>query len=128
MTDGKMPLKPLASAPERIKMARAVEISGETDRTLQAAAAAGLIPGAAKPFKCWTFDETQLRAWLKAKERKAWQSGQTKVMADRQPTRSSGAASGGRGSRSTARNSEEAYRLAMARLRGKEPATGATAR
>jgi hypothetical protein len=52
----------LAGHPERIKMARAVEITGESARTLQAAAAAGLIPGAARPFKCWTFDETELRA------------------------------------------------------------------
>jgi hypothetical protein len=57
-----MPRQALASAPERIKMARAVQITGETERTLQAAAAAGLIPGAAKPCKCWTFDEARLRA------------------------------------------------------------------
>lgn len=56
-----MPRQALASAPERIKMAAAVAITGETEHTLQAAAARGDIPGAAKPFKCWTFDEVLLR-------------------------------------------------------------------
>ena len=58
-----------AALMERIKMARAIEITGENARTLRAAAAAGLIPGAARPFKCWTFDEAKLRAWLKTQER-----------------------------------------------------------
>jgi hypothetical protein len=76
---------------ERIKMARAIEITGENARTLRAAAAAGLIPGAARPFKCWTFDEARLRAWLKTKERRprATSGGENRRYA-RSPVRTAG--------------------------------------
>jgi hypothetical protein len=121
-----MPRHPLASAVERIKMARAIEITGESERTLQAAAARGEIPGASKPCKCWTFDERELRAWIE--RGKPCQSDDRTEMSGRQRTRSSAAKSGGRASRLAAGSSEEAYRQAMARLRGKERASGASAR
>ena len=125
-----MPRQPLASPVERIKMPRAVQITGETERTLQAAAAAGLIPGAAKPCKCWTFDEARLRRWIADKERKPCQRSQNED-ADRrasQRTRSSAAASSGRAFRSPAKSSEEAYQRAMQRLAGGAPSNGTSAR
>lgn len=125
-----MPRAALACRMERVKMARAVEISGENERTLQAAAARGDIPGAAKPFKCWTFDEAELRKWLKAKERKPCQIDpqEQEERGKRQRTRSSGTGSNGRASRSPAKSSEEAYQRAMNALLGKGPRNGTSAR
>ena len=56
--------KPLPVRPERIKIAIAIAITGESERTLQALAAAGRIPGAARLSRCWTFNERQLRQWV----------------------------------------------------------------
>jgi hypothetical protein len=111
-------------------MARAVAICGESERTLQAAAARGDIPGACKPFKCWTFNEAKLRAWIASKEQKPCRIDPNEVeeRGARQRTRSSGARSGGRGSRSPAVSSEEAYQRAMRALLGKEPRSGTTVR
>jgi hypothetical protein len=50
-------------------MPEALAITGERERTLQALAAQGRIPGAAKLSRCWTFDERKLLAWVKQKER-----------------------------------------------------------
>lgn len=125
-----MPRQALASGQERIKMAQAVAITGENERTLQAAAARGAIPGATKPFKCWTFDEAKLRAWLKRQEAKPCHDDEidpTRRTA-RPPTSTTAAGSNGRAFRSGAASSEEAYRQAMRRLRGKERANGANAR
>jgi hypothetical protein len=110
-------------------MPRAMAITGEKERTLQAAAAAGLIPGAAKPFKCWTFDEAELRAWLAAKGSKPCRN--QRMEDDRrvsQHTRSSATASNGRGFRSPAKSSEEAYQRAMQQLAGGGPRSGTSAR
>jgi hypothetical protein len=125
-----MPRKPLASPQERIKMPRAVAITGETERTLQAAAARGDIEGAAKPFKCWTFNEAKLRAWLKAKESKPCRRNleEEEDRGASRATSSTAAASNGRGFRSPAKSSEEAYQRAMQALRSAEPANGTSAR
>lgn len=125
-----MPPQALASPVERIKMARAIEITGEKERSLQAAAAAGAIPGAAKLCKCWTFDEHKLRRWIADKEREPCRRS---LQADedrgaKQRTRSSAARSGGRGFRSPAKSSEEAYQRAMSGLLGKEPRNGTIAK
>ncbi|RXG88701.1 DNA-binding protein [Bradyrhizobium zhanjiangense] len=45
---------------ERIKVEDVAQITGESKRTIQAAAARGEIPGPAKLFKAWTFDEVKL--------------------------------------------------------------------
>jgi hypothetical protein len=125
-----MPRPALANGPERIKMARAVEIAGESERTLQAAAARGDIPGACKPFKCWTFDEAKLRAWIASKERKPCRNdpNEAEERGQRQRTRTSAAGSTGRGSRWAAGSSEAAYQRAMNALLGKEPKSGASAK
>jgi hypothetical protein len=115
---------------ERIKIARAVQITGETERTLQAAAAAGRIPGASKPFKCWTFDEAKLRRWIAEEEQKSCRKS-LEADEDRsagQRTRSSAAKRGGRGSRSPAGSSEERYQQAMLRLRNAVRGNGTNAR
>ena len=125
-----MPRQALASVPERIKMPRAMEISGENERALQAAAAAGRIPGAAKLCKCWTFDEIKFRRWIVDKERKPCPI-DPKANEDRrvsQRTRSSAARPGGRVSRLPAASSEERYQQAMKRLRDAVRANGTTAR
>jgi hypothetical protein len=122
-----MPRQALAIVPERIKMAAAIAMTGESERTLQALAARGKIPGASKPSKCWTFDVVELRNWVE--RGKPCQSDQlTEAMSARQRTRSSAEKSGKRASRSPAGSSEESYQQAMARLRGKERASRANAR
>jgi hypothetical protein len=59
----------------RCKMAVAVEILGESARTIRNKAAAGEIPGAAKIFGTWTFDEALLHAFVAEKEREICRSG-----------------------------------------------------
>lgn len=49
---------------KRIKLARAAEILGMSERTVRAKAACGMIPGAGFKFKRWTFDETKLRKFV----------------------------------------------------------------
>jgi hypothetical protein len=58
-------------SPERIKIKQAMLITGETERSLQAAASRGKIPGAAKLLKSWTFDEAKLGKWIASKELRA---------------------------------------------------------
>lgn len=113
----KTPRQPLASPLERIKMPRAVQITGESARTLQAAAARGDIPGALKPIKCWTFDEAKLRGWLKAKEKNpCLDARESEDRKTKQTTRSSGARRGGRALPSQGKSSEEVYTRAKQRL------------
>lgn len=54
-----------AIRPERIRVAAAAAILGVEPRTVQALAARGDLPGAAKIGGLWTFDEAALRAWIK---------------------------------------------------------------
>lgn len=56
---------------ERVRSSRASEITGLPVRTVQALAARGELPGAAKLGKVWTFDEARLRAWVRQGEAKA---------------------------------------------------------
>lgn len=50
---------------ERIRAIEASDILGVELRTVQAMAARGELPGAAKVGKLWTFDEPALRQWIK---------------------------------------------------------------
>jgi hypothetical protein len=58
----------------RCKIEGAEEILGEKARTIRTKAAAGLIPGAAKPFGTWTFDVALLHAFVAEKEKETCQS------------------------------------------------------
>lgn len=123
-----MPRQALASPAERIKMARAIVITGENGRTLQALAARGAIPGAAKLGKCWTFNEAELRNWIRDREQKPCQARVAEDPRTRQATRISAARSGGRALPSPAKSSEEVYQRAMNRLRDFVRSNGANAR
>lgn len=57
--------------PERIRPAAVARITGLSLRQVQAMAAAGLLPSAAKLGSVWTFDERRIRAWLVERERAA---------------------------------------------------------
>lgn len=56
---------------ERIRPAAVAEITSLSLRKVQEMAAAGQLPGAAKLGGVWTFDPTQIRAWIRHQERKA---------------------------------------------------------
>jgi hypothetical protein len=66
---------------KRCKIAGAVEILGESERTIRNKAAAGLIPGAAKLFGTWSFDVALLHAFVAEKERETSQRAGTRAMA-----------------------------------------------
>ncbi|MFH1553543.1 MAG: helix-turn-helix domain-containing protein, partial [Pseudomonadota bacterium] len=51
--------------PERIRAHMAASILGIETRTVQALAARGELPGAAKIGGVWTFDEAAIRNWIK---------------------------------------------------------------
>jgi hypothetical protein len=55
--------------PERIKMAEAAPIPGLSVRTVQAMAARGELPGAARIGQQWTLNEAKLREFIADKER-----------------------------------------------------------
>ena len=57
---------------ERITMGPSGRIIGLPARTVQEMACAGKIPGAVKFGRSWTFDEAQLRNWIKRKEQEQW--------------------------------------------------------
>jgi hypothetical protein len=97
--------------PERATIARAVDILGVPERTVQALASRGEIPGAAKIGRRWTFDITLLRSYVAHKVRLSCQS-------EKRPRTHIGAAvSSGRGSRSRVPSNDLAYEQAMKRLR-----------
>jgi hypothetical protein len=81
---------------ERVGISEASLIAGIPKRTLQAFAAAGGIPGVGKPAGRWTFDVEELRRWARKVNRKC-------------PTSTSAAKRGGRVSRFSASNTDEAY-------------------
>lgn len=58
-------------------MPGAIEILGESERTIRSKAAAGLIPGAAKLFGTWSFDVALLHAFVSQKERETSQKRRT---------------------------------------------------
>ena len=68
------PLKP--SSRERITIEVAQPLIGLPIRTVQAMAANGEIPGAAKMRRRWTFDRVKLEAWIVHKEQETWQNAQ----------------------------------------------------
>ena len=96
---------------ERIGVEAVALILGENVRTVQAMAAAGKIPSAAKPAKKWTFNETIVRDWLAERENERCPSAKTR----RTPT--GGGIRYGGGSPSPAARSGGAYELAMQKLR-----------
>lgn len=53
---------------ERVRTAEAVAKTGLARRTIQAMAARGQIPGAAKLGSTWTFDKLKLARWIKSRE------------------------------------------------------------
>jgi len=97
---------------ERIRASAAAAILGLEVRTVQALAARGSIPGAAKLGGTWTFDETALRNWIREKS--------TCQTSPRRRSIPSGAATRyGRGSRLAAESIERAYEQAVRKsLRG----------
>ena len=71
--------------PERIRMARARGITGLTERRMQQKSERGEIPGAIKIDGLWTYDEAELRAWLKKLEQQ--QCAERKTAAGASPKR-----------------------------------------
>ena len=97
--------------PERVSISEAMLIAGRPKRTMQALAAEGKIPGAAKLGGRWTFDERRLRGWIQEQEGETCQRNLPPQRA------ATGAAkSYGRGSWSAALNDDGAYERAMQRL------------
>ena len=91
----------------RIRSDVAAEMLGITARGVQAMAARGDLPGAAKIGKVWTFDRDKLDRYVAAKEMECASGTYTK-----------GKASGGCEPKSAALNIERAYEQAISRLRG----------
>ena len=94
---------------ERIRLSEAAEILGATQRTVQALALRGQIPGASKLGGLWYFDEAAFRKWMKDGE---------PCPRDRRPlnTPIGEAMSYGRASPLQARNSAKASQLALQKL------------
>jgi hypothetical protein len=88
----------VAGVKERVGISEASLIAGIPKRTLQAFAASGGIPGVGKPAGRWTFDVNELRQWARKVNRKA-----------PCPISTSAGKRGGRVSRSTVSNTDEAY-------------------
>ena len=61
---------------ERITIEDAQPLIGLPIRTVQAMAAKGEIPGAAKMRRRWTFDRVKLEGWIVHKEQETWQNAQ----------------------------------------------------
>lgn len=96
--------------PERIRARAAADILGIETRTVQALAARGDLPGAAKIGGLWTFDEAALRNWIRER---------TICPKDRRPQGShiGGAARSGRDLPLQAVNTAKAYEQTLERLR-----------
>jgi hypothetical protein len=104
---------------ERIGTARAREILGLSQRSVQYLAARGKLPGAAMIGSRWTFDEVKLRAWVNDKEMATCQ-GQLRATPEKANPRK------GQGSRSTGIRtfgSVETYGTAVSGLMGVKPLT-----
>src|SRR5690606_19537578 len=95
---------------ERIRLRKAAEILGGNERTVQALALRGDLPGAVKIGGLWTFDEAALRNYIKER---------TQCPRDRKPlnTPTGEAKSYGRASPLQARNSEKAWQQTLQKLR-----------
>jgi excisionase family DNA binding protein len=99
-----------AQQPERIRAERASLILGVSLRTVQEMAARGELPGAAKIGKLWTFNEAEIRTYIR--ERQA-----CRTSARHRQTPIGEATHFTAGSPSTGGLTEKAYILAMQRLR-----------
>jgi excisionase family DNA binding protein len=95
---------------ERVRVDDAASILGISGRTVQALAARGEIPGAAKIGGLWTFDEAALRLWIR--ERSTCPKNQ-----GLQSTPTGGETRFGRGSRSTEKSIDRAYEQALRKWR-----------
>lgn len=60
----------------RVRLQAACDATGLTPRGVQAMAARGEIPGAAKIGRVWTFDADKLARWIRAREQATWQRAQ----------------------------------------------------
>lgn len=95
---------------ERVRVDDAAAILGISGRSVQALAARGEIPGAAKIGGLWTFDESALRLWIREKAT-------CQIDPRRRNTRSGGETSSGLDSRSTERSIDRAYEQALRKWR-----------
>lgn len=92
----------------RIRTREAAEMLGLSPRGVQALAARGQLPGAAKIGTLWTFDPDKLRRFVETKETECASANYSKVKA-----------SAGCAPPPTDSNIEKAYELAKSRLLGK---------
>lgn len=95
---------------ERVRVDDAAAILGISGRTVQALAARGEIPGAAKIGGLWTFDEAALRLWIREKAT-------CQIDPRRRSSHTGAETRSGLVSRSTERSIEKAYEQALQRLR-----------
>ncbi|MBS4017466.1 MAG: helix-turn-helix domain-containing protein [Dechloromonas sp.] len=94
-------------APQRIRAEEAAAMLGISHRGVQALAARGDLPGAAKIGTLWTFDPAKLRRFISEREAECLRK-----------TSINAAESGGCAPPSGASNIEKAYERAMSKLRG----------
>ena len=114
---------PLEVRHERITIEELAGLLGVPIRTVQAMAARGEIPSAAKFGRRWTFDEARIRVWIKDREGEI-----CRERAKTDATSIGEAASGGHGSRSMGPSVEGAYERTMRWLRSGGLRNGANAR
>jgi len=100
---------------ERGDIFDAVAILGLPIRTVEAMAARGDIPGAAKIGRRWTFDLGVLRSFVKQQERETWQRNEKPL-----PVAIGGKVSSGAVSKSTAEISGGRFTQITRRLRGND--------
>ena len=97
----------------RIQTVAAAELLGINPRTVQGLAAQGLLPGAAKIGKVWTFDRAKLVRHIAAKEAET----EARACQIQKKTSTSAAESGGCAPRSAAQSSAKALEHARSKLR-----------
>ena len=103
--------QPTHGEAERVPIERASSILGVPPRTVQALAARGEIPAAAKIGRRWTFDLAALRGYVKFRESQSCRSAEPRGIVIGGGIRSGGA------SRSRGARSGSAYEQTMLRLR-----------
>jgi hypothetical protein len=105
--------RPPVPGSERVSVEKAAAILGPPMRTLQALAARGEIPGAAKLGGRWTFDIEKLRRLVRQRERETWQSGKPR------PDVTGGAIPSGHGLKFVGAKSDGRFTQVTQRLRGR---------
>ncbi|WP_374545043.1 helix-turn-helix domain-containing protein [Rhodoblastus sp.] len=103
----------MTDAPARIQTKAAASMLGISPRSVQCLAAQGLLPGAAKIGKVWTFDRVKLARYIAAQEAETEANG-----ACLRKISTSAARRGGFVPPLGASKSEKAYELAMQKLLG----------